>query len=1344
MSTTRTRLAVLLLILGGMSTSVLALSATDADNLAANLLGRIGKSRGLVALPVAGDGQLVRAFAQGSDMMVHAMCADTQGVRTALQVVEPTGHAGTRVVVEKGVVSRIPLATDYADMVVITNVTDAALQSIPITEIMRTLIPTGTALVGRATSEGAGLSTSALQTWTGSRAGTSVVTDAQGTWAVIVKQKKAKADEWTHNLHDAGNTWYSADSVFKWPPLQQWRQKPYVGQIRLGNTVSGGGRVYSVLNEGHGGLAVLRAYRIHNGARLWKKVVGSYASWQPDTKGSMMVAADSGLFVINRNKVDVLSGETGAVVRSIVFDSDTRTQVVWIGIVNGTLYALGGDSANNKTGLGELHADALWYGTAIKAFNATNGAQVWTHAEPGVIESRRIGVSGGRVVLIARATRIAALNASTGAQLWENRDASVVAMMAGEASGGSNDNGVSGLICSPTVTASNLPTDANVVVLSAVDGALLWSSTLESFPYNRPKLLMDDGTLVTSATDVARRAYNVVTNQPVTKYQNLNWSTCGTYAASPNMLLAQHQVYDRLTDQQIANFSSIKGSCGTPMFVSDGLSLQPRNTDCECPRIRALYVECPADTFTFNRQAVQSERLEAGPANANLTAQVVTDSLDWQTHRANLSRSASVSVDVPAAPNLVFRAQRAFAYDVSIATCVDTFDAMNTPPVTAGTLAWWGGSDGYVRCYDMQSGSERWSYATAGRIYATPTVAGGCVYVGSMDGYAYCIEAHTGRLVWRFRGAPVERRINFYGQLASQWPIITGVVVNAGNAYFAAGYDENYGTHVYALNARTGAIVWQHNSSATLRDKANSNGFAPNGFMTVSKNKLLIRSTNGRPAVFDLTTGAFEPLQAVFASADNRGCPSVRGKEIGVVLGRAVIQGSAYPWADHSERGRNLGDRTLNQIANLGIDANGLPVYPQVNVLMACVRAPAWDASDFVTSSWGTTRLEKWNTSRMLDTCDALRAVFPASSFANWQTMNIGSDWHNVTWGKTNPTPLATSWILPNAEINAIALARNAIVVTQAKNTAAPQANWTWWLSILSRSSPTVTWEVQLPGIPLQDGLSIARDGTILVAFKNGDVYGYGSGTPVSVAAQAIPMAQPDPSSRTQWDGWVVLPAPGGGNDGVRASSVAGTEKHITETVDTRTVIQMAQTIGLRPLSTLSVRLADGTVAPMHAVTHEDPQGIRYREASMTWDASREVVDVKGVVASSSAKGCAPAGAVDRDLRTRWTASGSGRQSITVDLGAATELSATSVVWYSARAAATPFHIEVSSDGSSFTVVDEGMLSGRGTQTVLRTFVPSVARYVRVWVTVAPGAPAPSIHEVGAHALQDVASARGR
>ena len=64
-----------------------------------------------------------------------------------------------------------------------------------------------------------------------------------------------------------------------------------------------------------------------------------------------------------------------------------------------------------------------------------------------------------------------------------------------------------------------------------------------------------------------------------------------------------------------------------------------------------------------------------------------------------------------------------------------------------------------------------------------------------------------------FRAAPLERKIPVYGSLSSTWPVGGGVLVEDGVAYAAAGMANYDGTHVYALDAATGKIRWQNNTS---------------------------------------------------------------------------------------------------------------------------------------------------------------------------------------------------------------------------------------------------------------------------------------------------------------------------------------------------------------------------------------------------------------------------------------------------------------------------------------------------------------------------------------------------
>ncbi|MFW6079502.1 MAG: PQQ-binding-like beta-propeller repeat protein, partial [Gemmatimonadota bacterium] len=77
-------------------------------------------------------------------------------------------------------------------------------------------------------------------------------------------------------------------------------------------------------------------------------------------------------------------------------------------------------------------------------------------------------------------------------------------------------------------------------------------------------------------------------------------------------------------------------------------------------------------------------------------------------------------------------------------------DVYTSSPVLVDDLVLFGSGDGNVYAVDAASGTERWRFATEGRVRSTPAVADGTVYVGSADGSLYAIDLETGERVWRY------------------------------------------------------------------------------------------------------------------------------------------------------------------------------------------------------------------------------------------------------------------------------------------------------------------------------------------------------------------------------------------------------------------------------------------------------------------------------------------------------------------------------------------------------------------------------------------------------------------
>ena len=167
-------------------------------------------------------------------------------------------------------------------------------------------------------------------------------------------------------------------------------------------------------------------------------------------------------------------------------------------------------------------------------------------------------------------------------------------------------------------------------------------------------------------------------------------------------------------------------------------------------------------------------------------------------------------------------------------------------PVIAGNLLYFGSStEEAVYCLDTATGAQQWKFYTDGAVRMAPTLDGGKVYFGTDGGSAYCLDGKSGAELWRFRTGPTRYSCVGNSRIVSSWPVRTGVVTANGIAYFAAGVYPTTGVYLYAVNAATGAQVWQQQIQ-----------ISPNGTLRiVDGDKLWISSGRGAPFEFRLKDG---------------------------------------------------------------------------------------------------------------------------------------------------------------------------------------------------------------------------------------------------------------------------------------------------------------------------------------------------------------------------------------------------------------------------------------------------------------------------------------------------------
>ena len=427
----------------------------------------------------------------------------------------------------------------------------------------------------------------------------------------------------------------------------------------------------------------------------------------------------------------------------------------------------------------------------------------------------------------------------------------------------------------------------------------------------------------------------------------------------------------------------------------------------------------PAGNFDFEGHATESTRLET-TVGGKLGAGLKVDATDWPTFHANNQGTVTATAPLRTKASLLWDYVPKTAYTPSA-------------PTAAETLAFVGGSDGLIRALDVSRGKEAWAAFTGGDVRLPPTVAKGRALVSSADGWVYALEAKTGKQVWRFRAAPVERRIPIYGALQSTWPAASGVLVDKGVAYVAAGLANYDGTHVYELDVESGQIRWQNNRSGHL-DAESRTGVGVQGHLLIHNGKLFLAGGNAvSPAEYDLATGECLNRQA-----------------IGKVRGASLQIGSTCPrgWEPYV-----VGD---------GIRVAGKPYY-------AHPKYPVFDSSVFCKTLFTTDGgydLAWANNTKLI-------------CFAGLQENRAG--FQQGLWGKTQSKTVKPTWEFDCPKSVAVAICPNAVVVATPNEVTAP-----------SLQDARMLWKHALPAAPVSWGLAVNREGKVIVTLESGRVLCFG------------------------------------------------------------------------------------------------------------------------------------------------------------------------------------------------------------------------------------------------------------
>jgi outer membrane protein assembly factor BamB len=787
---------------------------------------QIGVHAGLCVLVGENQAERALALATVSDLVIYVPTTTLDQATTIRKAADAAGLLGTRITVDHGDPQRIGLASNLADAVVIQGSTRT-----PVAELMRVLRPRGRLIING---------------------------------KILVKPVPKGTGQWSHPYHGADNNPQSTDTLAKAPYLTKFLATPWYGPMPE-VTVSAGGRMFKAFGflafkkrewPMVGKLVCLNGY---NGATLWTRLL---------TPGFMIhrstiVATTDTLYLADNTSCKLIDTATGTIRDEIVVPESHAAHGKtwkWMTLRNGILYALVGPTetlhqvhlgTRTKTGWPWATVRTTYdgsiktwgFGRTLLAFDTSTKKVIWSHTTTAPIDGRAVAMNSNRIFLYSHQHHLEAINVEDGTTAWNTTDKQLLETIGAHHRAQTASLGYSTsayLKCNNDALFFAGPTRTKLVAVSAKTGKLLWSYK----DGNMQLILRDDGLYAMGRLSESKK-FEPLTGKVLADLQCFR-GNCTRATGTVDSIFTRgyrHTGTMRfdVSYQKPRRLPGMRPACQDGVIVANGqLYWGPWMCDCNHSLVGVISLTGAGD-FEFEREAIETERLETF-GNRSTPSPAMT-SADWPTYRGNNQRTAATDVRVPTKLKLAWQTRPR-----------ETVEP--TAPVTAAGLTLVAGSDGTVRAYNSADGTLRWTAHTGGSISYPPSIANGRVHVGSGDGRAWCFDLATGKTLWCFRAAPLERRIPVYGRLLSTWPVASGVMVDDDVAYCAAGIICHDGTHVYALDAATGKLRWQNNSSGNLLGKDESVGVSVQGHMLMHNGIVHLAGGNVvSPAKYDSKTG---------------------------------------------------------------------------------------------------------------------------------------------------------------------------------------------------------------------------------------------------------------------------------------------------------------------------------------------------------------------------------------------------------------------------------------------------------------------------------------------------------
>lgn len=667
----------------------------------------------------------------------------------------------------------------------------------------------------------------------------------------IIKGKTTKApwpdtiDEWTHFLHGPDNNAVAHDKEAGPPRRTRWMAGPrylrHHGSLSsMSALVSAKGRLFYIYDHGptfaHQLQPVwrLEARDAFSGIDLWQREIKAWANHLgpfrhgPTELPRRLVASGDHLFVTlgYGAPVSVLDAATGKTLRELDGTEGTL-EIICSGDV---LYLVKGKTET----WAEARKRGFFPGSYAKSIIAVNwktGKKKWEKNDTAtsLIMPTTLAADDGGRLFFQNKRNLVSLDADTGEENWKTER-----IFGGYRRGGWGTPTVvvqgDVVICAERhpgkdaaqdkekmefISDSNRPKQGDVIAYSVKDGKELWRCVSKE-NYNSPiDVLIVDGKVWTGDVPIFNNpgftaARNLVSGEIVKKRGpdskeievGMYHHRCYRVKATDKYLFLSRAGTELLdvNSGTIEAHHWVRGSCQYGMLPCNGLLYAT-------PHACACYIEAKLTGFAAlapgKREKVEEpeERLQKGPAYAQVSTLSPQPSEDWPTYRSDCARSGMARCDIPKKPVERWRVEIPGSKHLSSI-------------VSADDMVFGADVDGNaVFCIDAKKGSLKWIRVVGGPVDSPPGILGSgedaLAIFGCRDGFIYCLRASDGELVWRYRPAEHEEMMVNMQKLESVWPVHGSVLVLDRTVYAVAGRSSylDGGLRYTALNAMTGDVI---------------------------------------------------------------------------------------------------------------------------------------------------------------------------------------------------------------------------------------------------------------------------------------------------------------------------------------------------------------------------------------------------------------------------------------------------------------------------------------------------------------------------------------------------------